>query len=253
MCLLLIAQGVDERYPLVVAANRDEFHERATEPAHWWPEGILAGRDLKAGGTWLGMTRQGRFSALTNYRDPDDNDPNRASRGQLVVRALQDPEPPEQLLQTLAAEGNRFNGFNLLFGDVNGLYSVSNRAADARALTPGLYGLSNHLLETPWPKVLRGKQRLRDCLESGSPTPEALFEVLADNRPAADPDLPETGLDRAFERMLSPMFIVSPTYGTRSSAVITVRADGEAVFAERRYAPDGIAVGDSIFRFRIER
>ncbi len=250
MCLLLFAQGVDPDYPLVVAANRDEYHHRPTEPAHWWPEGILAGRDLQAGGTWLGVTRQGRFAALTNFRDPANNDPQRASRGGLVVQALLDNSPPTEQLARLAREGDRYNGFNLLFGGPGGLYSFSNREAEGKSLQPGLYGLSNHLLETPWPKVLRGKRLLQECLNRGAPTPAALFELLADDHVPDDRDLPQTGVAPEWERVLAPMFINSPTYGTRSSAVVIVRADGEWLFAERSYTPEGIPNGEREFRFK---
>jgi uncharacterized protein with NRDE domain len=250
MCLLLFADGLNPRYPLVVAANRDEFHGRPTAAAEWWPQGILAGRDLQAGGTWLGVSRDGRFGALTNFRDPQDNDPSRTSRGELVVEALTDSRPPEHYLTELAGKGRNYNGFNLLFGSARGLYSYSNRESGGLALQPGLYGLSNHILETPWPKVVRGKRLLQAYLAAAErPEPEGLFELLADREAPDDRHLPQTGIGLEQERLLSPMFIVSPQYGTRSSSVAIFHADGKVEFAERRYDPAGAPIDTRSFEF----
>ncbi len=250
MCLLLLALQPDSQHPLIVAANRDEFHDRPTAPAHWWPEGILAGRDRQAGGTWLGVSRDGRFAALTNFRNPIDNDPARASRGELVVQALTSRQSPAAQLAYLTRQGQRYNGFNLLFGSAGGLYAYNNQDHSTLTLSPGLYGLSNHLLETPWPKVCRGKHLLRDYLAATRiPCPEPLFELLADRQAPGDAELPHTGVGLESERLLAPMFIVSPHYGTRSSSVLIVDQGGRLRFAERSYDARGRAVGTREFRF----
>ncbi|RFA30553.1 hypothetical protein CAI21_05775 [Alkalilimnicola ehrlichii] len=253
MCLLLFAQGVHPDYPLVVAANRDEFHARPTAPAAWWPEGILAGRDLKAGGTWLGVSRTGRFAALTNFRDPQNNDPQRASRGQLVVEALLDTGAAVDFAASLRAAEARYNGFNLVFGHVNdGLHSYNNHDHVDHALGYGLYGLSNHLLETPWPKVARGKALLEAYIaQAVDLNAEKLFELLADRHIPPDEALPNTGIALEWERLLAPMFIVDQTYGTRCSTVILLRADGELQFSERSYHPDGSPAETQTFSFRL--
>lgn len=252
MCLLLFAYRVHPDFPLVVAANRDEFHRRPAAPADWWPEGdILAGRDLQAGGTWFGVSRQGRFASVTNYREPSASQPGARSRGELVVEALRTEQGGHVWLQALAARGEQYNGFNLLFGSTDGIFSYSNRSRQPEELAPGVYGLSNHLLETPWPKVLRGKALLQRCLEAEAPpTPEALLTLLGDRTPAPDRDLPATGVDRHWERLLSPMFIVSPDYGTRASTALLIDAAGEVTFMERSFDADGAVTTERRFQFR---
>lgn len=250
MCLLLFAYGVDPDYPLIVAANRDEFHGRATAPAQWWQDRpVLAGRDLDAGGTWMGVSRTGRFAAITNYRDPASQQVGLRSRGQLVLDALDPAIPAAELLDRLRADGHRYNGFNLVFGGVDGLFCYGSRG-EAAALSPGLYGLSNHLLETPWPKVVRGKTALRRYLDSGqAPALEPLLDLLHDRAPAADAELPDTGVGIEVERRLAAMFIVDPRHGTRASTALTVSGDGEVRFAERSFGADGERTGSLEFRF----
>lgn len=253
MCLLLFAQGVNPRFPLIVASNRDEFHARPTEPAHWWHDvPLLAGRDSLGGGTWFGVNARGSFAALTNYRDPVRNDPKLRSRGALVVNALTDDGDARRQLRALAANAAEFNGYNLIFGDARQVHSFCNvHSEPGDALQPGVYGLSNHLLETPWPKVTRGKPLLLDYLESEqAPAVEPLFDLLSDRRQAPDHELPDTGVSRDWERLLSPMFIVSGAYGTRASTVLIVADNGEAVFAERSFDSDGRALETREFRFR---
>jgi uncharacterized protein with NRDE domain len=241
MCLILFAWKMHENFPLVLAANRDEFYERPSAPAAFWEEApdLLAGRDLREGGTWLGITRKGRLAALTNYRDPKSLKTGAPSRGRLVSDYLRSREIPEAYLHRIAPDADRFNGFNLLVGDPGDLFCFSNRGIRER-LDPGIYGLSNHLLDTPWPKVERGKSMLKDLLkEQKDPSPEALFALLADRTRPPDDLLPDTGVGLAWERVLSPLFIESPVYGTRSSTALLIDRRGGVTFAERVFNGGG--------------
>jgi uncharacterized protein with NRDE domain len=253
MCLILVAWQTHRDFPIVIAANRDEFHRRATAPAHWWsdqPE-LLAGRDLEAGGTWLGITRSGQFAALTNYRDPRQVQPNAPTRGALVVQALEARTPVAARIEQLRIVAARYSGFNLLCGDGRQLGVFESVPARGRLLAPGIYGLSNHLLDTPWPKVRRAKSALAGALEA-LPDDVALLELLRDERPAADAELPRTGVSLDWERLLSSAFIRGADYGTRSSTVIRVGADGTVSFREWTWRSDGSPGGDVSYRFRIE-
>jgi len=236
MCLILVAWQVHPDYPLVVAANRDEFYARSTASADFWPESpqVLAGRDLEAGGTWLGITRQGRFAALTNYRDPASHKPQALSRGNLVADFLAGNTPIDAYLDTLDAAA--YNGFNLLLGDGKQLIAFSNVTMQRHALAPGVYGLSNALLDTPWPKVGAGKTALSGALAT-LPDETALFHLLRDATHHPDATLPATGVSLEWERLLSAAFIRSPDYGTRCSTVIKVGADGTASFDEQTWLP----------------
>jgi uncharacterized protein with NRDE domain len=235
MCLILFAWKVLPDFPLVLAANRDEFYERPSAPADFWEDApdLLAGRDLRDGGTWLGVTREGRVAALTNYRDPASLKTGAPSRGILVSDYLRGRENPEAYLGRIAPEADCFNGFNLLVGDADELLCFSNRGARER-LQPGIYGLSNHLLDTPWPKVAQGKSALKALLQAEKGVaPEALFALLADRTRPPDDRLPDTGVGLEWERVLSPLFIESPAYGTRSSTVLLIDRDGCMTFIER--------------------
>lgn len=240
MCLILMAYRVRPGYELVVAANRDEFHDRPTAPLTFWDDSpqVLAGRDLREGGSWMGITRAGRFAALTNYRDPHHALPGAPSRGHLVSDYLQGAEPARAYLDRLIPRAGAYNGFNLLLGDETGLYYYSNRAGGVRRLGPGLYGLSNHLLDTPWPKLERGRRALSRVLDRESdPTPEELLCLLADRTPAPDAELPATGVPLEWERWLSPIFIdAAPGYGTRSSTALVVDSRGRVQMVERTWA-----------------
>lgn len=251
MCLILFAWKMDRNFPLVLAANRDEFYERPSAPAAFWEDApdLLAGRDLREGGTWLGVTKTGRVAALTNYRDPASLKTGAPSRGILVGDYLRGDEMPEAYLRRIAPGAGRFNGFSLLAGDPDDLFCCSNRGATVR-LAPGIYGLSNRLLDTPWPKVERGKAALSAVLrEKGALSAERLFALLADRTRPPDDSLPETGVGLAWERVLSPLFIESPVYGTRSSTVLLIDRKGGVDFAERVF--DGGAPRTHRFTFSV--
>ena len=185
MCLIAFAWRAHPDYPLVVAANRDEFRHRPTQAAHWWDDapGLLAGRDLEAGGTWLGVTRSGRFAALTNRRDPAGQVRDAPSRGALVLRALTEDETPAHTLARIAASPQRHAGYNLLAGDLTGLCVLDNASGAVRTLAPGLYGLSNAFLDTPWPKLTQARARLADALPR-LPDPQAVQAGLVATLPA---------------------------------------------------------------------
>jgi uncharacterized protein with NRDE domain len=237
VCTLLLAWQVDPARPLVVAANRDEFYARPSERAAFWPDApqVLAGRDLEGGGTWLGVTRDGRFAALTNVREPGAPTPPQApSRGRLVAEFLLARGAPDEYLAGLRPAD--YAGFNLVVGDGRSLWYLSNRAGPARALGPGVYGVSNAALDTPWPKLLRGRERLAALVAGGADLP-ALLEMLEDRSPTADAELPDTGVGLAIERMLSPLFIASPAYGTCSSTALVVHRDGALELRERTQNP----------------
>ena len=253
MCLALLALAAHPRYAVVIAANRDEQHARPADPAHWWDEGWLAGRDLAAGGTWLGVSREGHWALVTNVREPGRQDPQAPSRGALVLRFLEHTGPAADRLQAIVAGGNRHNGFNLLAGNAGTAYWGSNRGPVCRALAPGVYGLSNQQLDTPWPKVLRTKETFaRWCVQNehhDAQGLEPLFGMLADTSGAPDADLPDTGVGLERERLLSAPFIVSASYGTRSSTVLTIAYDGVVSLVERTFDPDGHPTGGVDFHF----
>lgn len=233
MCTLLFAIEAHPRYPLVVAANRDEFYARPTAAARWWPEApwIFAGRDLQAGGTWMGVTRSGRWAALTNVRDPRADRRAAPSRGALVADFLREDAPAEAYLRSI--DRDRYVGFNLVVGGPDGAWYLSNQEAGPRPLGPGVYGVSNARLDTPWPKVARGKAELRGLLALPELSVDGLLALLADPTPAPDEALPDTGVGLALERALSPLFIATPGYGTRSSTALLVDAAGRVVCHEQ--------------------
>jgi uncharacterized protein with NRDE domain len=252
MCLIALAHRVHPEFPLVVAANRDEFYARPTAAAAFWDDqpDILAGRDLECMGTWLGVTRTGRFAAVTNFRDPADPGAGAESRGTLVSRFLAGSMTAEQFFADVAARGDEYRGFNLLASDGTALYCYSNRDGSPRRLDPGIYGLSNHLLDTPWPKVRLARDRLREALRP-APAPEPLFTLLADTDISPDSDLPQTGVGTERERMLSAARIVSGSYGTRCSSVVLQGSDGRVQFAERTYGPEGAELETVRYEFRL--
>ncbi|MDB5839201.1 MAG: hypothetical protein JWQ23_1153 [Herminiimonas sp.] len=238
MCLIVFAWQVIPGTPLVAAANRDEFYERPALPADWWEDHptVYAGRDVQGGGTWLGITRDGRFAGLTNIRAPADKRSDAPSRGALVADYLCGHMSPREYVDGLAAGAAAFNGFNLLVGDVDTLIWYSNaRDPDHRSgkpLAPGIYGLSNGALDTPWPKVVKTKAQFASLLCQGAP-PDAYFEMLSDTTRAPDCRLPQTGVDLERESMLSAVCIESPHYGTRASTLVQLHASRTAQLTER--------------------
>lgn len=257
MCLLFYCHHAHPRYPLILLANRDEFYERPTRSAEFWTDApaVLAGRDLRHGGTWMGITRGGRWAALTNYREPSDTEFAR-SRGEIVRDYLTDRCGAREFVREIDGAAHEFDGFNLIIGDREETLWLSNRGGNFRALETGIYGLSNHLLETPWPKVSRGKELLRE-LVTGEIVVDRLFEPLTD-RTAYESGLPDTGVDPGTERLLSSAFISSRAYGTRSSTLIILDRDEYVYFEERSYdnptsgpcEPDKYC--SNIFRFRLD-
>ncbi len=254
MCLILVAWRAHPDYPLVVAANRDEFFARPAAEAGWWPDApsVFAGRDLEAGGTWLGLDRDGRFAGLTNFRDPQRNRDGTPSRGALVADFLRGRESTAEALARLQFEGPRYNAFNLLVSDGDSLGIYESASGSARLLEPGLHALSNHLLDTPWPKVTAGKSRLARALRA-LPDDTPLCELLRDDRPAPDAELPRTGVSLAWERMLSSAFIRAPGYGTRCSTVVTRDRHGWTRVTESSWDAVGVETGRVVERFQVNR
>jgi uncharacterized protein with NRDE domain len=251
MCLILVAWRAHPDYPLVVAANRDEFHARAAEPAHWWQEEprILAGRDLSAGGTWLGITSAGRFAALTNFRGAPRRD-QAPSRGELVSDILKSRDSTAEILEHLCRVGPNYNAFNVIFSDGERLAIYEKTLGTGRELAPGIYGLSNHLLDTPWPKVQNAKSALSEALRA-LPDSGAALTLLRDNRPAPDELLPRTGLSQEWERLMSSAFIRADDYGTRCSSIISIDARKTARFQEWTWNPAGTQQGQVSFEFPV--
>ena len=254
MCVLFVARQVHARYPLIVASNRDESHARPTAEAAFWDDAphVLAGRDLKAGGTWTGVTTDGRWAALTNIRAPQWMGAEAPrSRGALVADFLRGDTDPAGYAAELTEERDAYSGFNLLVGTLDELYYSSSRMDRPRALGPGFYGLSNGALDDPWPKVARGGQAFQHWVEADGHDDEALFALMRDETRAPEALLPHTGVGVEMERLLSPLFIVSPTYGTRATTLLSVGIDGTARFIERSYRPDGQVAGTVAYDFRI--
>lgn len=254
MCLILFAWQAHPRYPLVVAANRDEFHDRPTAAAGFWEEApdILAGRDLQAGGTWLGINRNGRFAAISNYRESLFKASKlEYSRGHLVRDFLLDNSAPASHAEHLQTRASRYRGFNLLLGDSEAVFYVSNRTEGPTSVNPGSHGLSNHLLNTDWPKVHDGRTRLNAVLKNEHIDPEELLELLADKSATSRTRLSTEELQSEPEKMTKMIFIDSPVYGTRSSTVLLLDRDGEMTFVERQFNARGEPVGTQSHKLRI--
>ncbi len=256
MCLILIAYRTHPQYPLILAANRDEFYDRPTAPASFWETEprILAGKDLKSGGTWLGISRKGRIAALSNFRDPRTMKNDSPSRGSLVTKFLLDVSSPAEYLEALQQRAPEYNGYSMIFGDMKNMYAYSNKGAIPPLLQPGIHGLSNHLLDTPWPKVAQGKKALAEVLAEGAePAVEDIFALLADRSMPDDNLLPDTGIGLEWERLLAPLFISGPVYGTRSSTIVMIDQNSTVTFIERSYNGDNPRKGTTLsYRFRIE-
>lgn len=237
MCLIVVGWRVHADYPLVIAANRDEFHARPTAFAGRWRDfpQLVGGRDLEAGGTWLGISDTGRFAAVTNVREPGMAKGAR-SRGELTANFLSASVSALDYARELSPA--EYSGFNLLLGDGESLVYASNRDGEPRALAPGVYGMSNHVLDTPWPKLVRARERFSAALKA-LPDDMAFFELLEDREIMPDEILPATGVSLEWERLLSAIFVQSEAYGTRASTSVRMTGDGKAILTERSFAPDG--------------
>lgn len=255
MCLILFANEPNSRYRLVLAANRDEFYSRPTAPAAFWQEApdVLAGKDLRSGGSWMGVTRSGKVAAVTNFRGPGKGGEDAPSRGKLVSEFLMSGESPEVFIDKLRPRAQTYNGFNLLLGSAEGLWWYSNRYdAPPYMIKPGIHGLSNHLLDSSWPKVERGKRALEHLVvDEKWITPEEIFSILEDRSPATDAELPDTGVGLELERMLSAPFIRAREYGTRSSTVVLIERTGNLTFIERSFSPTDASQKETRYEFRI--
>lgn len=256
MCTIIFAYDCHSKYQLVVAANRDEFYKRPTQAAAFWPEheDILAGKDLKEGGTWMGITTGGRFATLTNYRDPAAFNPAAPSRGHLVYNYLVDEADPLAYIEAIISQADLLNGFNLLLGDQESLYCYSNRDHSIRKVGRGVHGLSNSLLDDPWPKVAKGKKRLERILSDDEVNREDLFAMMADREEVPDEMLPQTGVSLEMERVLAPAFVMSPGYGTRTTTVLLISRNGKVEFWERSFMLDGADKWNEVhYEFEIKR
>jgi len=244
MCLIIVGWRVDPHFPLVVAANRDEFHARPSAAANFWADApeVVAGRDLEAGGTWLGITRDRRFAAVTNVREPGAAK-GLLSRGRLTQAFLEGRHSAADYVAGIAM--GDYSGFNLLVSDGRSFWYCSNRGAKPLELAPGVYGLSNHLLDSPWPKLLTARQKFSRALKH-LPDREPLFDILADDEIVPDSELPDTGIALDWERLLSAIFVRAEGYGTRASTVVVQSADGSINFEERSFGPGGAPIQSSV-------
>jgi len=253
MCLIVVAYKVHPDLPLIVVANRDEFYARPTRSAHFWADypDVFAGRDLESShfnqqGTWMGINKAGRFAAVTNFREMEggEMDFNEASakrsRGELTAHFLQSNIPAMEYLETIGQQSDNYKGFNLLLWENDELFYASNRIGETQTLKPGVYGLSNGVLDSPWPKVINAKQQLASQLQRTF-SAETLLSILADRNQAADHALPDTGIDIESERLLSSCFIHSEHYGTRASTVLLAHKNREMIFLEQNWNIDGLA------------
>jgi uncharacterized protein with NRDE domain len=252
MCLIVCALDCHSDYRLILAANRDEYFQRRTAPAAFWSDvpHLLAGRDLEAGGTWLGVTRDARLAALTYYREPVQPVHPLPSRGKLVADFLAGTLSPPEYRELLLREERRYGGFNILFGDADGLFYHTNRGDVSFRIQAGIHGLSNGLLDTPWPKVTAAREQLAHLLRDETIDQEAVFALLSDTNPYPDPLLPDTGFGIERERHLSPIFIAGNDYGTRSSTLVLIGRDGRLTFRERTWDNRQEIAGEVAFTFR---
>lgn len=249
MCLVVLAIGQSPEYPLILAGNRDEYHSRPSQAAHWWKDDpdIVGGRDLEAGGTWLALHRRGRFATVTNYRDVDTAEPGLRSRGHLVAEFLDSKMSPREYLDRI--DGSGYAGFNLIVGDGQDVAYLSNRDGGMRVLEPGLYGLSNALLDGPWDKVERSKRALATLLERNAIYEKTVLGLLDDRLPGPVDEAETARLGEAAARAVTAPFIVMPEYGTRCSTVVTMDERLRWRLLERRFDARGEVTGESRFCF----
>lgn len=250
MCLITFAYKVSPEYPLILLANRDEFYDRPTKKAHYWQDKgqteILAGRDLKAGGTWMGVGKNGKWAAVTNHRDIENIKKDAPTRGDLVPQFLTSNLSGKEYLAELKQDASKYNGFNLLVGDATGIFHYANISDKITELQPGIHGLSNALLNTPWPKLNRAKDNLENKVQENDLSKEELFKILNDKTKAQESQLPDTGLSTAFEKEVSSIFIDTEGYGTRCSTLLLKDQKGKMKFVERRFNNGGV-VGEDEF------
>jgi len=252
MCLLIFAWKAHPDYPLILAANRDEFHARPSQDAHWWPDSpeVLAGRDLQAGGTWLAVSRSGRFATVTNYREEFEPRRGAQSRGEIATSFVSGCEGAMSYVSSLP--GGRYAGVNVIAADHDSICYASNRGDRPVALDPGVHGLSNAALDTPWPKLLRTREALARLIDTDNVNATGLFRLLADRTPAPNAQVDSGSMPFRLARALTAPFIVAGAFGTRCSTIVLVDADQRLQFAERRFDPDGNVSGESAFDFRCE-
>lgn len=255
MCLIVLAFDYHPGYRLIMGANRDEYRNRPTDPACFWSDAphVLAGRDRVAGGTWLGVTTGGKVAAITNYRDPRQQLIHPPSRGNLTAGFLKNRMLTAGEFQgVLNRDGQLYDGFNLLYGTGNELFYFTNRGGSSGRITPGVHGLSNHLLDTGWPKVIVAKSRLSEIVQQTEIDPEEIFSALSDPAPFEDRLLPDTGIGQERERLLSPVFIEGENYGTRSTTVLLVDRNGGVTFIERSFDHLRKTAATERYRFQVE-
>lgn len=252
VCLIVFAWNAHPEYRLVLAANRDEYHARPARNAHWWPDidHVLAGRDLQAGGTWLGVSRTGRFATVTNYREMQRSTGRLRSRGELVSRYIGDDARPDDFVASI--NGAQYAGFSLLAADRGQFVYSSNRSGQTSILDRGVYGLSNADLDAAWPKVIRSRDALARLIDSNSVDESSLLRLLADRTPAAVDEIDSSELPFPLARALSAPFIVAGEYGTRCSTTLLWSNDDEVEFCERTFDSSGDPTGTKRFRFRID-
>jgi uncharacterized protein with NRDE domain len=256
MCLIILSFLTHPQYPLIIAANRDESYSRMASPAAFWSDHpqVHAGRDLEKGGTWLGITRAGRIAAVTNYRAGNANKEAPSSRGKLVSDYLRGDFDAASYLAQTALRGEQYNGFSLLAGNPEALFFLSNQAGGVQRIPPGVHGLSNHLLNTPWPKVERGKRIMEQLTGADeSELAGSLFSFLGSHAMADERSLPDTGVGLQRERELSPAFICGERYGTRASTLVLAHRNGEILFTERSFGAGGKPLGEVCSRFVLTR
>lgn len=246
MCLITFAYNSHSEYSLILAGNRDEFYNRPTRNAQFWnAEGcpdILAGKDLKAGGTWLGVHKDGRWGAVTNYRDPSIQKEDPPSRGELVLDYLKSKKTAMDYLEVITKKASEYNGFNLLLWDNKGFYHYSNQNKKVTGIKPGIHGISNALLDTHWPKLISANQQLQDIIAQENIEKEKLFELLKDETKASDEELPVTGIPRHLEKAVSSVFIRTENYGSRCSTILLIDKKGNIDFTERNFEPGSTSV-----------
>ncbi|MFP3917329.1 NRDE family protein [Lysinibacillus telephonicus] len=254
MCLINFHFQDHPLYKLIVVANRDESYARPTKRAGFWDDepNILAGRDLLQMGTWLGVSRQGRFAAITNFRDPSLPERTK-SRGEIVRMFLSESRSNKEFIDELKNSRELYGGYNVLVGDGNQLMHYNNILDEINEIQPGTHSLSNYSLNTSWPKVVKGKQRLYEYLQSnpGRIECEELFKIVDDITVANDEDLPDTGVGIELERLLSPIFIKMPNYGTRCSTVVLINKNNEITFVEKTFQ-EGKYQFETKYEFKIK-